>query len=103
MFMLSSSRHFIDRFVPCVTDPLLLKTQSAMAKRARLAQKVLLFSRRSEIQPGAGSLCRSGFNRNLMNMILKRRGVSRGETSGRETQQYKYNLTTKGRNQRQIK
>ena len=103
MFIPANPENVAGRFAPCTTGPLLLKTQPATVKCAVVAQKVLLLGRRFEIWPGLSSQHRSSFQSDLMNtMILKRHGVLRGETSGRETQPYKYNLTTKGRNQRQI-
>jgi hypothetical protein len=103
IFISANNEAFASRFVPCATGWLLLKTGLATAKRAVMAQKVLFSGRRLEIWPNLSSQRHSGFQRNLMNtMILKRHGVLRGETSRRETQQYKYNLTTKGRNPRQI-
>ncbi len=69
-----------------------------------VAQKVLLLGQRLGNGPVRNSLHRGGFKRSLIvnTKILKRHEVSRGKISGRETQPYKYNLTTKGRNPRQI-
>jgi hypothetical protein len=101
MFTLTNNEDSGCRFAPCAAGLLLLKTRSATVKRAGLAQKVLLLNRWLENWPVLSNLHHSGFKRILMNTtILTRREVSRGETSGRETQQY--NLITKGRNQRQI-
>lgn len=98
MLIQANKEDFTARFVPCAAGWLLLKTGLATAKRA-VAQKVLLFGKQHEMGPGLSSQGHSAFQTDLMNtMILKRHGVLRGETSGRETQPYKYNLTTKGRN-----
>jgi len=103
MFIPANNEDFAGRFAPCAAGWLLLKTVLATVKRAVMARRVLLFGGRLEIWPGLSSRCQSDFQRNLMNKtILRRHEVLRGQTSRRETQQYKYHLTTKGRNLRQI-
>jgi hypothetical protein len=87
-------------FVPCAAGCQLLKP-SSLAMGRMVAQKVLLSSGRLETQLVLSRLHRNGFKRNMMNNnALKRQEVFERETSRRETQQP--NLTTKGRNQRQI-
>jgi hypothetical protein len=100
MFKLADNKHCTGRFAPCVKGRLLLKTLSVAMGRV-VAQKVLLSTRRLENRPVFNNLHRCSFKRKLMNNnTLKCNEVSRGKTSGQETQPN--NLITKGRNQRQI-
>jgi hypothetical protein len=100
MFKSTNNKHCSDRFAPCATGRLLLKTLPAAVGRV-VAQKVLLLTRRLETRAVLSDLHRCSFKRNLMNNnTLKCHDVLRGKTSGQETQQT--NLITKGRNQRQI-
>jgi hypothetical protein len=100
MFKSTNNKHCSDRFAPCATGRLLLKTLPAVVGRV-VAQKVLLLTRRLETRAVLSDLHRCSFKRNLMNNnTLKCHDVLRGKTSGQETQQT--NLITKGRNQRQI-
>ncbi|MGD0085693.1 MAG: hypothetical protein ABSC24_01045 [Verrucomicrobiota bacterium] len=100
MFKSTNNKLCSDRFAPCVTGRLLLKTLPAAVGRV-VAQKVLLSTRRLETHAVLSDLHCCSFKRNLMNdNTLKCHDVLRGKTSGQETQQT--NLITKGRNQRQI-
>jgi hypothetical protein len=100
MFKSTNNKHWSDRFAPCATGRLLLKTLPAAVGRV-VAQKVLLSTRRLETRAVLSDLHRCSFKRKLMNNnTLKCHDVLRGKTSGQETQQT--NLITKGRNQRQI-
>jgi len=100
MFKSTNNKQGSDRFAPCVTGRLLLKTLPAAVGRV-VAQKVLLSTRRLETRAVLSDLHCCSFKRKLMNNnTLKCREVLRGKISGQETQQN--NLNTKGRNQRQI-
>jgi hypothetical protein len=100
MFKSTNNKDWSDRFAPCATGRLLLKTLPAAVGRV-VAQKVLLSTRRLEPRAVLSNLHRCSFKRKLMNNnTLKCHEVLRGKTSGQETQPT--NLITKGRNQRQI-
>jgi hypothetical protein len=100
MFNLTKNEVKRGRFAPCAVSRQLLQPLPAAVGRM-LAQKVLLSSRGLEKRLILNHLHRCSFKHKQMNTnILKRHEVLRGKTSGRETQQP--NLTTKGRNQRQI-
>ncbi|MGB7767519.1 MAG: hypothetical protein WBN22_01520 [Verrucomicrobiia bacterium] len=100
-FILANHKDLAGRFAACAAGRVLLQTRSAVVKRA-VAQKVLLCSRWLETRLVAKSPARSGFKPKLMNTSnLKRHEVLRGKTLRRENSTTT-NLTTKGRNQRQV-
>ena len=99
MFISVNNEDFTNRFVPCAAGRLLLKQDLATLKRA-VAQKVLLLTRQLETRAVLKMAFRSSFKFETMNTMILQPGSLRGKTSGRKTQPH--NLTTKGRNPRQI-
>jgi len=99
MFISANNEDFAGRFVPCAAGWLLLKQGLATRKRA-VVQKVLLLTRWRETRAVLNLIFRSGFKLKTMNTTILQPGSLRGKTSGRKTQPH--NLTTKGRNPRQI-
>jgi hypothetical protein len=99
MLILINNENFAVRFVPCAAGWRLLKQSLATRKRA-VAQKVLLLTQWLETRAVLNRTFRRGFKFKTMNTTILQPGSLRGKTSGRETQPH--NLTTKGRNPRQI-